>query len=96
VKRPPTYHFRLFVAGLTHNSVQAVANLNAICLRLLPDRHVIDVIDVFDEPRRALADAVFMTTTLIQVSPYPRQRIVGTLSDADVVVRAMGLDPVHA
>ncbi|HSH94369.1 MAG TPA: circadian clock KaiB family protein, partial [Roseimicrobium sp.] len=61
----PNYRFLLYVADDSQNSVLAIANLNAICREHLPGHHEIKIIDVFKEPKRALADAVFMTPTLI-------------------------------
>jgi circadian clock protein KaiB len=70
----------LYVAQGTQNSALAVANLSALCREQLPSRHEIEVVDVFKEPARALANRIFMTPTLIQVSPAPVRRVVGTLS----------------
>jgi circadian clock protein KaiB len=92
----PNYRFLLYVADDTQNSVLAIANLTAICREHLPGRHEIKVIDVFKEPKRALADAVFMTPTLIKLSPAPVRRIVGTLSQTETVLNALGLKAVMA
>ena len=85
------FKFRLYVAGDTLNSMQALANLTALCGMYLRDRHTIEVVDVFREPKRALADRILMTPTLIKLAPTPRQRIVGTLSQTQPVVMALGL-----
>ena len=90
------FKFRLYVADDTHNSAQAIANLRAICVRYMPDHHEIEIIDVFKEPERALADGILMTPTLVKVEPMPEQRIVGVLSDISVVLRALGLEPLSA
>lgn len=90
------YQFRLFVAGDTSNSLQAIANLRALCKSHLPDRHTIEIVDVFRDPSRALADGVFMTPTLIKLGPLPGRRIVGTLSQSQVVLQTLdlaGVDP---
>jgi circadian clock protein KaiB len=84
--------FRLYVAGDALNSVQALANLTALCRSLLPDRHEIEVVDVFKEPQRALADGIFMTPTLVKLAPAPVRRIVGTLSQTQIVLQALGLE----
>jgi circadian clock protein KaiB len=84
--------FRLYVAGAAQNSVQAIANLGAICREYLPERHEIEIVDVFREPKRALAEGVFLTPTLVKYSPYPLQRIVGTLSHTAPVLSALGLE----
>ena len=86
------FKFRLYIAGEAQNSAQAVANLDALCRAYLPDRHKIEVVDVFREPKRALADAVFMTPTLVRLAPSPVLRIVGTLSQTQVVLQALGLE----
>lgn len=92
MSRAPVFKFRLYVAGDGPNSVRALTNLTALCQERLPDRHEIEIIDVFKYPKRALADNVFMTPTLIKLSPDPVRRIVGTLSQPDIVLQALGLE----
>jgi circadian clock protein KaiB len=79
------FKFRLYVAGDTQNSAQAIANLTALCRAYLPDRHGIEVVDVFREPKRALADGILMTPTLVKFAPSPTRRIVGTLSQTQIL-----------
>lgn len=86
-----TYRFKLYVAGEAQNSTLALANLTAICRAAIPDRYSIEVVDVFKEPGRTLDDGVFMTPTLLKLWPDPVRKIVGTLSDANAVLRALGL-----
>ncbi|MGK2941892.1 MAG: circadian clock KaiB family protein [Immundisolibacter sp.] len=92
MNRPVLFKFRLYVAGNAPNSAQALANLGALCRAHLPDRHQIEVVDVFREPKRALADGIFMTPTLIKLAPAPIQTIVGTLSNTQPVLWALGLE----
>jgi circadian clock protein KaiB len=91
MKRKVIFKFRLYVAADTQNSVQAVSNLTAFCREHLPDRHEIEYVDVFKEPKRALEEGVRMTPTLLKVSPAPVQRIVGNLSDTRRVRETLGL-----
>jgi circadian clock protein KaiB len=65
--------------------------LNALCRAHLPDRHEIEVVDVNREPKRALADTIRMTPTLLKLSPPPSRRIVGTLSQTQRVLDTFGL-----
>jgi len=88
------YNFRLYVAGDAVNSAHALANLHALCRAHLADRHRIEVVDVFREPGRALADGIFMTPTLLKLTPAPGRKIVGTLSDTKTLLRALDLPPV--
>jgi hypothetical protein len=50
----PHFKFRLYVAGDGPHSVQAIANLNALCREYLTERHEIEIADVLHEPQRAL------------------------------------------
>jgi circadian clock protein KaiB len=85
------FKFRLYVAGDTQNSALAIANLTALCRAHLPNRYALDVVDVFREPNRALADHVVMTPTLIKLAPSPVRRIIGTLSQTESVLQTLGL-----
>ena len=86
---------RLYVAGDGPNSLQAIANLTSLCEELLPGRHDIEVVDVFLNPERALADGVFLTPTLIRPSPAPVVRVIGSLSQRESLLRALGLQDVR-
>lgn len=90
------FKFRLYVAGDAANSTQAIANLNALCRTYLPDRHEIELVDAFRDSKRALADGIFMTPTLLKLAPNPPRRIVGTLSQTQPVLQALGLVPIAA
>lgn len=87
------YKFQLYVADHAANSVKAVANLRALCKAHLPDTHEIEVVDVFAQPGRALSERIFMTPTLVIVEPGPTRRLVGNLSETDVVLNALGIEP---
>lgn len=96
MSRPPTFKFRLYVAADAQNSALATSNLRAFCRTYLPDRHEIEVVDVYKEPKRALADGIFMTPTLLKLTPLPTQRIVGTLKQTQTVLNALGLEDIAA
>src|SRR5688572_26488573 len=89
--RPVEYKFLLYVAGRSENSLRAAANLTMLCQTYLADRHNIEVVDVFKEPKRALADDVLMTPMLIKLAPSPVSRIVGSLSNTKIVLESLGL-----
>jgi circadian clock protein KaiB len=96
MSRRPLFKFRLYVATGTLNSTQAMANLNSLCRAHLAGRHEIEVVDVFREPQRALAEEIRMTPTLLKLAPLPARRIVGSLSQTQRVLEALGLGPDHA
>lgn len=73
--------FRLYVVGDLPNSRRAIINLQAFCEEHLPDRHRIEVLDVFDAPERAMADHIMLTPQLVVVSAGRARHLVGDLSD---------------
>lgn len=85
------FKFRLYISGDTQNSMQALANLTHFCQIHLADRHEIEVVDVFKAPAQSLQDSIFMTPTLIKLSPFPTVKIVGTLSHTQIVLQTLGL-----
>ena len=90
--KPSRYKFRLYVAGDAHNSMQAVANLTALCKTYLENQHAIEVVNVFRDPKRALADGILMTPTLVKLAPLPAPtKVVGTLSQTEPLMTALGL-----
>jgi circadian clock protein KaiB len=84
------FKFRLYVATGTLNSTQAMINLSALCRAHLAGRHEIEVVDVFREPQRALAEEIRMTPTLLKLTPHPAKRIVGSLSQTQRVLETLG------
>lgn len=77
---------RLYTSGKSPNSINALKNLIAIYEeQLSPDSHVIEVIDLFLEPLRAIEDGVMLTPMLVIMTKSPVS-IIGDLSDtADVL-----------
>lgn len=88
------FKFRLYIAGDAQNSAQARANLTALCLKHLPGRYGIEIVDVFQEPKRAMIDGILMTPTLVKLWPSPTKTIVGNLSQTDTTLQALGLEPL--
>lgn len=83
--------FRLYVAGEAPNSQQAIANLNAFCARHLTDRHRIEIVDVLQQPQRALDEGILLTPTLIIRSPGPTRTLIGNLARSEVLRQALNL-----
>jgi circadian clock protein KaiB len=85
------FKFRLYVAADTLNSAQAITNLNALCGAHLTGRYEIEIVDVFEEPERALAENIRMTPTLVKLEPSPTRTIIGTLAKTQLVLEMLGL-----
>jgi circadian clock protein KaiB len=91
VKGTAEFKFRLYIAGDAPHSAQAIANLTALCLEHLDQRHAIEIVDVLCEPLRALTDGVMLTPLLVKLSPAPIRKITGSLSQRTMVLQALGL-----
>ena len=83
---------RLYISGNAPNSVRAIANLKAICQEYLKDGYKLEIVDVFEQPIRALTDGVLVTPSLTKVSPAPVANVVGNLSDWSNVLLALGIE----
>jgi circadian clock protein KaiB len=83
--------FRLYIVEMGPLSVNAIANLKAICQKYLPDNHEIEIVDLMQQPRRVVSDQIFATPTLIKLAPAPVQKIIGDLSEETKVLHALGL-----
>lgn len=80
----------LYIVGDSPRSSAALANLESLRKKHLPDAQV-EVIDVWEHPRRILTNSVFVTPMLVKVAPGPTCRIVGDLSDETKVLQALGI-----
>jgi circadian clock protein KaiB len=85
------YVFRLFIAGQTPRSEQAIANLSRIVEYDLKGKGRVQIIDVLEQPDLAEADHIVATPTLIKEMPPPERRIIGDLSDTALVRLGLGI-----
>lgn len=85
-----TWELRLYVAGLTPNSLKAFANLKKICEEHLAGKYQIEVIDLLENPTLARGDQILAIPTLVRKLPEPVKKIIGDLSNTERVL--VGLD----
>jgi len=86
------FRFKLYVAGQTPRSQQAVTNLRQLCEESLPGRYDMEVIDVLQHPDLAEDERILATPTLVKLSPTPIRRVIGDLSDFPKVRMGLELD----
>ena len=85
----PTGKFvlRLFVAGATARSRQAVLRIRQLCEAELKDNYELEVIDIYQQPHLARDNQIVATPTLIKKLPLPVRRFIGNLLNiADLFV----------
>lgn len=77
------YSLRLYVSGDSPNSRAALRNLQRLKASLEDAELSVEVVDVSEEPQRALESDVFLTPALQVVAPGPERLVFGDLSDLD-------------
>lgn len=82
---------KLYISGNTSRSRKAIANLQAFCDRQLSQSSSIKIIDVVEFPEIAESKKILITPTLIRELPLPQERIIGDLSDSEVLSFALNL-----
>jgi len=84
------YVLRLYVAGVTKRSEQAIKNLRKICEEHLHNRYDLEVIDIYQRPTLAEGEQIVAAPTLVKKLPLPLRRFIGDLSSTEKVI--LGLD----
>ena len=72
---------RLFVAGATARSHQAILHVRELCAIELKDLCDLEVIDIYQQPALARENQIVATPTLIIEYPPPRRRFIGNLTN---------------
>jgi circadian clock protein KaiB len=91
--RPEIYHLRLYIAGQTRKSLQAVINLRQICDAHLAGRCTIEVVDLLQHPHLARGDQILAIPTLVRKVPQPIRKIIGDLSNREKVLVGLDVEP---
>lgn len=84
------YLLRLYVTGMTPQSVQAIENIKKICEEHLLGRYDLQIIDIYQNPVLASGEQIIAAPTLIKKLPLPLRRIIGNMSNVERVL--VGLD----
>lgn len=87
------YVLRLYVTGVTPNSVRAIENMKAICEQYLQGRYDLEIIDVYKQPALAKSEQILAAPTLVKKLPLPLRRLIGDLSQKDQVLVGLDLLP---
>lgn len=86
------WHLRLYVAGASPKSLKAFANLRRLCEEHLAGRYEIEIIDLVQRPQLARSDDIIAIPTLVRSLPVPIRRIIGDLSNTELVLLSLQVD----
>ena len=73
------YVLRLFVAGASARSRQAILRARQLCEAELKHKCTLEVIDIYQQPQLARVNQIVATPTLIKEYPRPVRRFIGNL-----------------
>jgi circadian clock protein KaiB len=85
-----TYVLRLYVSGMTPNSMRAVENIRKICAEHLEGRYQLEIIDIYQHPIFAKEGQIVAAPTLVKELPLPLRKFIGDMSNTERIL--LGLD----
>ena len=82
VKASAKYILRLYVAGATARSQQAILRARELCETELNGEYELEVIDIYQQPILARDGQILATPTLVRELPAPVRRLIGNLANS--------------
>lgn len=83
---------RLYVAGATDRSRQAILRARRLCEAELKANYELEVIDVYQQPILARDGQIVATPTLVREFPQPVRRLIGNLANTTGLFVGLALD----
>ena len=87
------YVLRLYVAGITPKSSEAIQNITQICEENLKGRYDLQIIDIYQQPTLAAGEQIIAAPTLIKKLPLPLRKFIGNLADKEKIIVGLDLRP---
>jgi circadian clock protein KaiB len=84
---------RLYIAGMTMQSRQAVENITRICEENLKGRYDLQIIDIYQQPSLAAGEQIIAAPTLVKKLPVPLRRFIGNMANRDKIIVGLDLRP---
>jgi len=82
---------QLYVSGMSPKSMEAIENIKRLCDEHLKDAFDLEIIDIYKHPESLAEQHIVFSPSLIKQLPLPRKILIGTLSDTEKVVKALGI-----
>ena len=84
---------RLFVAGATARSRQAILRVRQLSEAELKDNCTLEVIDIYQQPIFAKEGQIVAAPTLVTELPPPLRKFIGDLSNTERILVGLDLRP---
>ena len=82
---------KLYVCGMSWKSMEAIENIKRLCDEHLKDSFDLEIIDIYKNPKLASEQHIVFSPSLLKDLPLPKRTLVGTLSDTNKVLKALGI-----
>ncbi|MEO5890138.1 MAG: circadian clock KaiB family protein [Ferruginibacter sp.] len=82
---------QLYVSGMSPKSMEAIGNIKRLCNEHLEDIFELEIIDIYKNPETAAEQHIIFSPSLIKRLPLPKKTLIGTLSDTEKVIKALGI-----
>jgi circadian clock protein KaiB len=92
IKCPRKYVLRLYVAGASARSRQALLRVRRLCEAELRGAYELEVIDIYQQPIIARDGQILATPTLVREFPRPMRRLIGNLANTTGLFAALDLN----
>jgi circadian clock protein KaiB len=87
------YVLKLYVAGITPRSSQAIQNVTDLCEKHLHGRYELQIVDIYQQPTLAKGEQIIAAPTLIKKLPLPLRRLIGSMASEEKMLVGLDLQP---
>ena len=85
------YVLRLYIAGMTPRSAEAVRRVTDFCEKHLTRQYELEIIDIYQKPALMKGEQIVAVPTLVKHLPKPLRRFIGDMHDEEKLLFGMDL-----
>jgi circadian clock protein KaiB len=82
---------QLYVSGMSPKSMEAIENIKKLCDEHLQETFELEIVDIYKHPEVAAEQHIVFSPSLIKHLPLPKRTLIGSLSDTEKVIKALGI-----
>ncbi len=92
---PQHYVLKLYIAGHTARSIQAISTTKTFCESHLQGQYQLEIVDVYKDSEDTQTEQILTVPMLIRKFPLPQRKLVGDLSNVERLRNWLELDPYN-
>ena len=86
-----TYEFRLYVSGMSPNSLRTIENVQKLCKVHLEGQYNLEIIDIHQRPDVAKEGQIVAAPTLVKELPLPLHKFIGDMTKTERILLRMDI-----